>query len=73
MYVITVKFLLSNFLLGTFCKDVYYTIRSMEFGSIIWTYLKPIMRGKILYTPDNEITRAILAKVTLRIHEIYRL
>ncbi|KAK7002956.1 ATP-binding cassette sub- A member 12 [Biomphalaria glabrata] len=47
---------------GTFCKDVYYTIRSMEFGSIIWTYLKPIMRGKILYTPDNEITRAILAK-----------
>ncbi|KAH9502480.1 ATP-binding cassette sub- A member 12 [Bulinus truncatus] len=47
---------------GPFCKDIYLTIRSLEFGSIIWAYLKPIMRGKILYTPDNEITRAILTR-----------
>ncbi|CAL1527412.1 unnamed protein product [Lymnaea stagnalis] len=45
-----------------FCMQLYEEIRSSSIGSIVWAYVKPIMRGKILYTPDNEMTRAILAK-----------
>lgn len=45
-----------------FCMQLYEEIRSSSIGSIVWAYVKPILRGKILYTPDNEITRTILAK-----------
>ncbi|KAK7002955.1 ATP-binding cassette sub-family A member 1 [Biomphalaria glabrata] len=51
-----------NDLQGTFCQDFFKTINDLEFGSILWNYLKPILLGKILYTPDNEITRTILSK-----------
>ncbi|KAH9502470.1 ATP-binding cassette sub- A member 1, partial [Bulinus truncatus] len=47
---------------GQFCQDLYKSVNDLGFGSILWTYLKPIMRGKILYTPDNDFTRAILTK-----------
>ncbi|KAH9502478.1 hypothetical protein Btru_068800, partial [Bulinus truncatus] len=47
---------------GQFCQDLYKSVIDLGFGSILWTYLKPIMRGKILYTPDNDFTRAILTK-----------
>jgi len=32
-------------------------------GPVIWTYLKPLLRGKILYTPNTPLVRSILQKV----------
>ncbi|XP_046362068.2 uncharacterized protein LOC124139094 isoform X1 [Haliotis rufescens] len=47
---------------GDFCQQLYNDIQSQNLGSIIWAYLKPIMRGKILYTPDTPLTRQIISK-----------
>ncbi|KAL5018720.1 hypothetical protein ScPMuIL_004442 [Solemya velum] len=47
---------------GEFCQDVFRKIHRSENGAIVWAYLKPIMYGKILYTPDNPVTRKIIEK-----------
>lgn len=33
-------------------------------GEITWKFLKPLIRGKILYTPKNKVTRVIIGKVS---------
>ncbi|KAK6169359.1 hypothetical protein SNE40_020430 [Patella caerulea] len=43
-----------------FCRDIYREIMQKSIGSIIWSYLKPILRGKILFTPDTPLTRDII-------------
>ncbi|KAK3588928.1 hypothetical protein CHS0354_023689 [Potamilus streckersoni] len=48
---------------GEFCRDLYKDIMKTEGGPIIWGYLKPIIRGKILYTPDTPITKKIMQKI----------
>ena len=35
----------------------------MEGGPIIWSFLKPLFSGKILYAPDNRQTREIISKM----------
>ncbi|XP_035829835.1 uncharacterized protein LOC101860234 [Aplysia californica] len=58
-----------------FCVQMYNTIRQSSIGSILWTYLKPVLRGKILYTPDNAATRAIIAEANTTFKdmaEVYR-
>ncbi|KAI8796754.1 ATP-binding cassette sub-family A member 1, partial [Biomphalaria glabrata] len=44
------------------CQDLFKTISDLELGNVLWNYLKPVLLGKILYTPDNELTRTILSK-----------
>ncbi|XP_070186023.1 uncharacterized protein [Littorina saxatilis] len=46
---------------GEFCKELYRTVKSTQLGSVIWSYLKPIMYGKILYTPDTPLTKEIIS------------
>lgn len=48
---------------GEFCKNVYRTIANTDMGSVIWTYIKPIMSGKILFTPDTPLTQQIIKEV----------
>ncbi|KAL3877832.1 hypothetical protein ACJMK2_035476, partial [Sinanodonta woodiana] len=48
---------------GEFCRNLFKDIMKTEEGPIIWGYLKPVMRGKILYTPDTPITRKIMQKI----------
>ncbi|KAK7500956.1 hypothetical protein BaRGS_00007836, partial [Batillaria attramentaria] len=43
-----------------FCREMYWKIRKSNMGAVVMAYLKPIMSGKILYTPDTPTTRAIL-------------
>ncbi|XP_050393414.2 uncharacterized protein LOC126811654 [Patella vulgata] len=43
-----------------FCRDIYREIMQKPIGSIIWSYLKPILRGKILFTPDTPLTQDII-------------
>ncbi|KAK7002952.1 ATP-binding cassette sub-family A member 7 [Biomphalaria glabrata] len=53
---------IENELPGEFCVDFYRLIKNSELGTIIWSFVKPLLIGRILYTPDNEITRTILAR-----------
>jgi len=46
-----------------FCREGYQFIMNLEGGPIIWSFLKPIFSGKILYTPDNQLTRSIISRM----------
>jgi len=46
-----------------FCRDGYRQIMQMEGGPIIWSFLKPLFSGKILFTPDNKHTRSIITNM----------
>lgn len=50
---------------AVFCQDVLRTVYKStgSVGSILWTYLKPLLRGKIPYYPREEVTEAIIKKV----------
>lgn len=52
-----------NSLSSHFCRKSYKQIMQMEGGPVIWSFLKPVFAGKILYTPDNHITREIISKM----------
>ncbi|XP_066598930.1 uncharacterized protein ldd isoform X2 [Prorops nasuta] len=36
-----------------FCKDTYKSVQAMPGGKIVWSYVKPLLRGQILYAPDT--------------------
>ncbi|XP_060072042.1 uncharacterized protein LOC132551915 [Ylistrum balloti] len=42
-----------------FCKDLYVDIITSEYGPVVWTYLKPLIRGKILYSPNTLTTQEL--------------
>lgn len=48
---------------GPFCQDMYQTVVQMTNGPVIWAYLKPLIMGKILYSPDTPATRMLIQKV----------
>lgn len=53
-----------------FCKSIYSTIVKMGGGKIIWTYIKPLLRGKILYTPNVPLTQTIIKEANLTFVEM---
>lgn len=46
-----------------FCQQGYRQIMQMQGGPVIWAFLKPILAGKVLYTPKNELTDAIMSRM----------
>ena len=52
-----------NFLKSDFCKNGYTQIMQMQGGPLIWTWLKPILSGKVLYTPKNYATDQIIHEI----------
>lgn len=46
-----------------FCEEFYGRLQDGEYGDLQFAYLKPILLGKIFYTPDNPVTRKIIQKV----------
>ncbi len=50
---------------ASFCQDLYTEIVQAENGRAIWTYMKPLLRGMVLYTPQTDTTTAIMTKVEL--------
>ena len=51
-------------ILATFCKDLYKAIqRSGTEGRVAWSFLKPLIRGRVLFAPNTPETRAIMNKV----------
>ncbi|TRY97479.1 hypothetical protein DNTS_008213 [Danionella cerebrum] len=46
-----------------FCENLIQTLESNPLSRIVWRSIKPLFIGKLLYTPDTPITRAIMAEV----------
>lgn len=47
-----------------YCNDLMKNLESSPLSRIIWKALKPLLVGKILYTPDTPATRQVMAEVS---------
>ncbi|XP_060806371.1 uncharacterized protein LOC106140036 isoform X2 [Amyelois transitella] len=45
-----------------FCRSLYSDIINVEGGKIVWSFVKPLLMGKILYTPDTPLVHRIIEK-----------
>uniref|UniRef100_A0ABM5EKU5 Glucosylceramide transporter ABCA12 n=1 Tax=Pogona vitticeps TaxID=103695 RepID=A0ABM5EKU5_9SAUR len=45
-----------------FCLSFFLDLVKTPAGALIWSFLKPMLLGRILYTPDTPETRAIMEK-----------
>lgn len=54
-----------------FCNDLFASFESSSVMSIMWSQLKPLVRGRLLYTPDTVATRLIIQQVLLIKHVNY--
>uniref|UniRef100_A0A674MJG4 ATP-binding cassette, sub-family A (ABC1), member 12 n=1 Tax=Takifugu rubripes TaxID=31033 RepID=A0A674MJG4_TAKRU len=46
-----------------FCMNMYLDMVNTTGGAIAWAFLKPMLMGHILFSPDTPVTRAIMEKV----------
>lgn len=46
-----------------YCKQLYLDVTSHNNGKMTWTFIKPIIHGKILFGPNNPETRDIMKMV----------
>lgn len=46
-----------------FCRKGYEQVMRLRGGPIIWSFLKQILAGKILYTPRNRMTSSIMERM----------
>ncbi|XP_029967302.1 uncharacterized protein abca12 isoform X2 [Salarias fasciatus] len=52
-----------------FCMNMYLDMVNTTGGAIAWAFLKPMLMGQILYTPDTPTTRAIMEKANDTLQE----
>ncbi|KAJ8352847.1 hypothetical protein SKAU_G00243230 [Synaphobranchus kaupii] len=45
-----------------FCMNFYLDMVNTTGGAVAWAFLKPMLLGKVLYTPDTALTRDIMQK-----------
>ncbi|RWS24384.1 ABC transporter sub-family A-like protein 5, partial [Leptotrombidium deliense] len=46
-----------------FCRNVYKQIMQMEGGPVIWSILKPLLLGKIIYSPKTKLSEEIISRM----------
>ncbi|XP_061579710.1 glucosylceramide transporter ABCA12 [Cololabis saira] len=56
-----------------FCTNMYLDMVNTTGGAIAWAFLKPMLMGQILYTPDTPTTRAIMEKANTTLQEFANL
>ncbi|KAM7380664.1 hypothetical protein PAMP_003942 [Pampus punctatissimus] len=56
-----------------FCMNMYLNMVNTTGGAIAWAFLKPMLMGEILYTPDTPITRGIMEKANSTLQEFANL
>ncbi|KAM4558332.1 uncharacterized protein abca12 [Odontesthes bonariensis] len=56
-----------------FCMNMYLDMVNTTGGAIAWAFLKPMLMGQILYTPDTPTTRAIMEKANATLQEFANL
>lgn len=52
-----------NLFSSEFCQNGYKQIMQLQGGPVIWNFLKPILVGKILYSPKAVVTDTIMAQM----------
>ncbi|XP_054582575.1 ATP-binding cassette sub-family A member 13 [Eptesicus fuscus] len=45
-----------------FCLKLYQEILQSPNGALVWSFLKPVLHGKILYTPDTPAVKKVIRK-----------
>ncbi|KAL8202962.1 UNVERIFIED_CONTAM: ATP-binding cassette sub- A member 1 [Gekko kuhli] len=53
-----------------YCNDLMKSLESSPLSRIIWRALKPLLVGKVLYTPDTPATRAVMSEVNKTFQEL---
>lgn len=48
---------------GAFCKNLTDTLESTSSLRLLWKTFRPFLQGKVLYTPDTNVTRSIVTEV----------
>uniref|UniRef100_UPI003AAEC31A uncharacterized protein abca12 n=1 Tax=Centroberyx gerrardi TaxID=166262 RepID=UPI003AAEC31A len=56
-----------------FCMNLYLDMVNTTGGAIAWAFLKPMLMGDVLYTPDTPATRAIMKKSNSTLQEFANL
>ncbi|KAM9347110.1 glucosylceramide transporter ABCA12 [Symphorus nematophorus] len=56
-----------------FCMNMYLDMVNTTGGAIAWAFLKPMLMGQILYTPDTPLTRGIMEKANTTLQEFANL
>ncbi|XP_072301151.1 glucosylceramide transporter ABCA12 [Eucyclogobius newberryi] len=53
-----------------FCTNMYLDMVNTTGGAIAWAFLKPMLMGKILFTPDTAQTRAVMTKANSTLQQL---
>ncbi|XP_065818444.1 glucosylceramide transporter ABCA12 [Labrus bergylta] len=53
-----------------FCMSMYLDMVNTTGGAIAWAFLKPMLMGQILFTPDTPVTRDIMEKSNATLQEL---
>ncbi|KAM3607617.1 uncharacterized protein V6R79_010758 [Siganus canaliculatus] len=56
-----------------FCTNMYLDMVNTTGGAIAWAFLKPMLMGNILYSPDTPVTRAIMEKANATLKQFANL
>ncbi|KAK5610039.1 hypothetical protein CRENBAI_014318, partial [Crenichthys baileyi] len=56
-----------------FCMNMYLDMVNTTGGAIAWAFLKPMLMGQILFTPDTPATRTIMEKANATLHDLANL
>lgn len=43
------------------CRQTYRTVLTIPGGKIVWSYVKPLLRGQILYAPNTTVINEVMA------------
>uniref|UniRef100_A0A4X2KJM6 ATP binding cassette subfamily A member 7 n=1 Tax=Vombatus ursinus TaxID=29139 RepID=A0A4X2KJM6_VOMUR len=55
---------------GPFCQKLIESMEAHPISRLLWWRLKPLVLGKILYTPDTPLTRRVMAEVNQTFHQL---
>ncbi|KAL6258986.1 hypothetical protein P5V15_008908 [Pogonomyrmex californicus] len=47
--------------LPSICRETYKTVLAIPGGKIVWSYVKPLLRGQILYAPNTTVISEVMA------------
>ncbi|KAL6100670.1 abca12 [Pungitius sinensis] len=56
-----------------FCMNMYLDMVNTTGGAIAWAFLKPMLMGQILYTPNTPVTRDIMEKANATLQDFANL
>ncbi|XP_077916041.1 ATP-binding cassette sub-family A member 13 [Halichoerus grypus] len=56
-----------------FCLNLYQEILQSPNGALVWSFLKPVLHGKILYTPNTPEINEVIQKANYTFHFVHKL